>query len=252
MRLGGVLLAACLASSASAIEFTFQKEGYYCESDKDLNAFISSYVVQGNRIVPAGCGVIQEGGKAKLLIITVDNDKLLGQALIDGRQPATPVVFFTVATTRLALVDADSIGRVLTPSTPVAVRPSEKPVGEPQKEFKTISPRDVRNTPDKWVGRDIRFTNVNVYWVDDEDIRILTGSNLTLFSVRALRGDPRTVEQFKRNCETEREATSPKCRTNVRFSYIRHSEDSPGGLFKRTVLITNDAEIEVSPPRRRR
>lgn len=235
----------------AAIDFRFQSEGYFCENEQALDQFISSYVVQGKPEIHAGCGLIKAGENANLLIVVSDNEKLLGKAIVNGRQPATPVVFFTVVTNPLSLSLVGAEAPAAAPSLKAAPAEPVRMV-EPEKEFKTISPRDVRNTPGKWMGRDIRFANVQIYWVDDDDVRILTGANVTLFSLHPLKGDQSVVERFRQNCETEREATSSKCRANVRFSYIRHSEDSPGGLFKRTVLVTTDATIEQPQPRRKR
>ncbi|PZU95555.1 MAG: hypothetical protein DI527_00675 [Chelatococcus sp.] len=106
--------------------------------------------------------------------------------------------------------------------------------------FKRVSPNDVRNTPAKWQGRDIEFTNVNVYWVASDDVRILTGTNVTLFAT-----DIRSVEAsfFSSQCETEEEALSRKCRATVRFRYSEFGEDQPNGILKRIVLTSNDVEL---------
>lgn len=116
-------------------------------------------------------------------------------------------------------------------------------------DFKVVDPNDIRNTPTKWQGRPIQFNNVRVYWVSDTDVRILTNINLTLFAVKVV-GPPEAIQFYKSNCETEREATSQKCRASVRFTYLKHGEDTPSGLMKRTVLISNDVTFVRSQGRR--
>lgn len=96
----------------------------------------------------------------------------------------------------------------------------------------------MRATPDKWKGRDIEFRNVNVYWVDDDDVRLITSDSLTVFA-RGVRGGA----QFKDKCETAKEALSSKCRATIRFSYDVYDVDQPSGLMKRTVLVTFNAEL---------
>lgn len=123
----------------------------------------------------------------------------------------------------------------------------QEPASEP---IKIVDPADVRATPSKWQDRKIQFGRVNVYWVSDDDVRILTGAGVTLFAERVL-GPSDAIEFFKRECETSKEANSAKCRATVKFSYYEHSTDSPGGLRKRTVLSTKDLEF-VRPPQRRR
>lgn len=106
--------------------------------------------------------------------------------------------------------------------------------------FKRVSPNDVRNTPAKWQGRDIEFVNVNVYWVANDDVRIITDTNVTLFAT-----DIRSVEAsfFSSQCETQDEALSRKCKATVRFKYDEFGEDQPNGIFKRIVLTSNDVEL---------
>ena len=120
----------------------------------------------------------------------------------------------------------------------------------PNRNFKSIDPDDVRNTPGKWAGRDIEFASVQVYWVDDNDVRLLTHSALTVFA-KSLTGSLADVAHFRANCETAKESNLPSCRARLRFSYSRHSEDMPTGLRKRTVIVTDNAELIRQGPRHR-
>lgn len=130
------------------------------------------------------------------------------------------------------------------PAVPVAAIPFSA------RSFKRIDPSDVRATPEKWVGRDIEFASVRVYWVADDDLRVLTPVGMTLFG-RAPSGDAADVAYLRENCETSKEADSNKCRVRVRFSYTQHKTDMPGGLAKRTVLIAPQVEFaRIGKPRR--
>lgn len=138
-------------------------------------------------------------------------------------------------------------------SAEVAVAPTRTEVppassANAPRTFKLVSLEDVRNTPAKWQGRDIQFARVQVYWVGDDDVRFLTKSSLTLFG-SGVRGDPKGVAFLKENCETSCEADMAKCTVTVKFSYKRHGEDSPNGLMKRTILVSDD--IEIARPGRR-
>lgn len=67
-------------------------------------------------------------------------------------------------------------------------------------EFKLVDPNDVRNTPEKWQGRKIQFNNVRVYWVADNDVRIITNTSLTLFARAVLAaGGHRSLQGQLRN-----------------------------------------------------
>lgn len=128
-----------------------------------------------------------------------------------------------------------------------------KPVEKPTswgRTFKRISPNEVRNAPTKWEGRDIEFRNVNVYWVDDNDVRFVTEARVTLFA-KEVRGANADREFLRANCETEDEALSRKCLVTVRFKYDEHDVDQPTGIVKRTVLRSADVEVERIPQRRR-
>lgn len=145
-------------------------------------------------------------------------------------------------------------GKKSVPAVPAPAAVSVSPEPIPPKveaSFKAVDPRDVQATPDKWKDRGIQFNKVQVYWVADDDVRILTGTNLTLFA-RNVIGPPEAVRFFKQECETSREAFSGKCRAAVRFSYFRHGEDQPNGYQKRVVLQSKDLEFVRLPQGRRR
>lgn len=135
-----------------------------------------------------------------------------------------------------------------TPSATPAAAAAAKPA---PKTYKRIDVTDVMATPDKWVDRDIEFASANVYWVADNDLRILTSINMTLFS-RAATGTDAELAYLKENCETAKEAQSAKCRVRVRFAYNRHSEDKPNGFSKRTVLASPTVELVRLQSGRRR
>jgi hypothetical protein len=108
-------------------------------------------------------------------------------------------------------------------------------------EFKRVAPADVRNAPEKFQGRSIEFTNVNVYWVAENNVRILTGAGLMLLARNVAENDASAF--FARECGTEDMAVSSRCRATVRFSFDRHDVDNPTGERKRTVLLSWDAEL---------
>lgn len=120
------------------------------------------------------------------------------------------------------------------------------PVTSHGRTFKRVSPVDVRNTPSKWKGRDIEFASVNVYWVADDDVRLLTTA-LTVFATK-VRGS--AVEFLRKECETQAEAVSSKCRVMARIKYAEHDEDKPDGFSSRTILKTADVELIRNAARR--
>jgi hypothetical protein len=247
---GVLALCSLVIASATAhakVEFRFTAAGYYCETEAKLLEFIGSYVGQNRRDVPDDCGLLYPGDDGSLLTLQVENDRLSGRIILREKGKGQPVHFFTV-TTYLAIVAAPASAA---PSSPSVAPPAAKKEEPAARSFKVVSPADVRNTPDKWIGRDIQFSRVNVYWVADDDVRFLTGVNLTLFG-EDVRGDAKTITHLKENCETSREANSGKCVVNVKFKYTRHGEDSPGGLYKRTVLSSDDIEVELTARQRRR
>ncbi|MET3892805.1 hypothetical protein ABIE41_003881 [Bosea sp. OAE506] len=135
------------------------------------------------------------------------------------------------------------VNATIEPLPPAAKPPAAvAPAPFSARTFKRIDPADVKNTPDKWVNRDIEFASVRVYWVADNDLRILTNDSMTLFG-RAPLGDPADVAYLRENCETSKEADTAKCRVRVRFNYTEHRTDMPGGMFKRTVLVAPQVEF---------
>lgn len=156
---------------------------------------------------------------------------------------------------RLMLANPSEKPKVEVSVQPIAAavpKPSAPPptISFSARSFKRIDPADVKNTPDKWVGRDIEFASVRVYWVADDDLRVLTTDGMTLFG-RAPLGDPADVAYLRENCETSKEADSNKCRVRVRFNYTEHRTDTPGGMFKRTILIAPQVEFaRIGKPKR--
>lgn len=137
------------------------------------------------------------------------------------------------------------------PATPAAAPAAPAPAKPAPKTYKRVDVTDVMATPGKWVDRDIEFASANVYWVADDDLRILTSINMTLFG-RAATGSPADLAYLKENCETAKEAQSAKCRVRVRFAYNRHTEDKPNGFSKRTVLASPTVELVRLQSGRRR
>lgn len=159
--------------------------------------------------------------------ITIDIES---QATVEGVQRGAATVYAPTGE-RVVGVFASSIDAQFK-ATP---RPSPR-------SFKSVSPTDVRATPAKWVARDLEFSNVRVYWVDDDDVRFLTNASLTVFA-SAVRGDARLVAALKSGCETAKESDLARCRVAIRFSYQRHGEDKPNGYLSRTVIETDDVEV---------
>lgn len=136
--------------------------------------------------------------------------------------------------------------------TPPKMEPAA--AAAPKAAAKVIDPSDVNNTPAKWQDRTLEIRNARVYWVADDDVRILMPGfvSMTLFAINVV-GPQAAVDHYKRECETSREADQPKCRATVRFSYFRHSKDKPDGYRDRTVLVTRDLEfVRTEPSQRRR
>jgi hypothetical protein len=224
--LGAALMA---AAPATASEFIVGRDGgIYCTSVDDMKRIIVAAAAGTKGVLPGSCKAMPAG--QKIMIVTRDDISdgfIMGLGLIDGVKDP---VFFTAST---ASGPAASTAKA---------RTSEG------RDFKRVSPADVRNTPTKWEGRDVQFTGVNVYWVDDDDVRIVTKDTVTLFASH-VRGTPADIGFLRENCETEREALSNKCRVNVRFSFASHGTDKPTGMFTRTILRSSDVEL-IRPSRR--
>lgn len=135
-------------------------------------------------------------------------------------------------------------------TVPATVASTEKASSAAPKNYKKVAIRDIIATPSKWQNRDVELASVNVYFVEDDDIRLLTSEMATIFVV-ANATDPKTLAYFKENCETSAEANSGKCRASVKFSYFDHGEDKPNGFRTRTTLTSRDAILTRSGGKRR-
>lgn len=237
-RITGIACGAVIAGATLAAEFTVPpRGGLYCESVDDITKFMiaaqRAEKTGEKPTLPAGCGVLFPGQAGEILDLKRTGEFVTGRMIIKGVAGGRPIAFFSI---EKANEEAPK------PPPPIPTGP---------RNYKVVSPADVRNSPDKWEGRDIEFKRVNVYWVGDDDVRFITRESLTLFAVD-VKGDPAALSFLRENCETEREALSGKCAVSVKFRYFKHSEDNPGGLFKRTVLLSNDLIVERSERRRRR
>ncbi len=208
--------------AAAEVITTGPKGGVFCSDERELLGMILIAAMGDTPPPGKTCSVIKPGA-----VITTDKTTSVNKGMVMGKgdvveNGTTRSGFFTVAIPGPKLT---SDGRT----------------------FKRLKPADVRNAPSKWSGRDIEFAGVNVYWVDDDDVRIVTDQRLTIFATE-VRGTDRDF--FKQNCETEDEALSRKCKATVRFAYIEFDEDTPTGFIKRTVLKSDDVEI-VRPAGRR-
>lgn len=243
MRFGLIIAAICLISAPAAAEKVYAgaNGGVYCSSESDLIGTISGRI--------KGLGPTCKS-LPSFASIDARNFARTGNVSIGGGDFGESKNIFFVAIHDVL----PSASPAPPSSTPIAAASRSQSTSEPprsevrgSRNAKRVSPGDVRNTPDKWVGRDIEFASTQVYWVADDDVRILTGTNLTLFA-KAVRSD--SLAHYRSECETENEARQTKCRAIVRFTYERHGEDSPNGLFKRTVLVSSDVEL-IRPSGRR-
>jgi hypothetical protein len=226
--------AAVSSTAAVALEpIVAGREGLYaCDNIVQMKTFMVELFFGGKSddlkcsSIPAGTRILGDNVRRV-------NGFISGDGVANSFRNGVAFAFFGIAEPQQSPAAA---------APPAAAPPAPPPVyvPPPPRVFKVISPSDVRATPDKWQGRDIEFRNVNVYWVDDDDIRITTSDSLTVF-VKRVRGGG----QLKDKCETVKDAVSSKCRATVRFSYQAYDVDQPSGLAKRTVLVTNDAELIV-------
>lgn len=209
-------------SAALAETVTVQGSGgVFCDDPDELKAMLLASLTKTVTPKVKTCSTISNGTKIDAIQTEKLGDSVIvGVGSFQGADGATRTGAFT-----FALASAE---------------PTPKPTSA-GRTYKRVGANDVRNTPTKWAGRDIEFANVNVYWVDDDDVRFVTSSSLTLFG-SDIRGMPADIAFLKQNCETEGEALSRKCRVNVKFKYDSHSEDTPSGLRKRIVLRSSDIE----------
>lgn len=224
-------LTALLAGPALSEDVTIGSDGSLFCLDADEMTEIVKAVVAGKAPPPMkSCSVLPAGTK----VSTVKTEELTKGVKIavgivqDGPMAKKPGVMILAGATAPAGA-------------------AEKPTSW-GRTYKRVSASDVRNTPNKWSGRDLEFTNVNVYWVDNDDVRFITDKGVVVFA-SDVRGANADREFYKGGCETEAEAFSKKCRATIRFKYDRFQEDNPSPLMKRTVLQTADLEV-IRPPRR--
>jgi hypothetical protein len=196
----------------------------FCQDSNDISRLVLKQTPLKS------CGVIQPGKMILSLNMKEEAGIKGGIGIADGINEGKPFTF------------------IMTEEVAGPTKSSTKKTFSDARQFKAVSPSDVRNTPGKWVGRDIEFSNVNVYWVSDDDVRFITKTSLTIFA-ESVQGED--VDFLRKNCETEKEAFSGQCRVNVRFSYQTHSEDSPTGIAKRTVIMTDDVMVFRVKGRRR-
>lgn len=233
-------------SHSYGAEFVFGRNGgLFCLDKNALDSFAAIELyrtingMQDLGPTPSGCGAIQPETTANVSDFAKDGVRVSGTAVSPKLADGKPVFFVALeANTSPAAA-----------STAINSTPTPAPV-EAKRTYKIVGPEDVRNTPSKWIGRDIQFERVRVYWVADDDVRFLTRANLTLFG-EDVRGDPQTLDFLRANCETAREVDMSKCVVSIKFRYTRHGEDNPGGLMKRTVLASDDIEVHRPLQRRR-
>jgi hypothetical protein len=239
--------AVALSTAASATETVIAAPDsmYACETSDQMKTFFVAMFF-GGKASDLKCDTIPAGTRFLADNVRRVNGFISGDGVANDFRGGVPFAFFGVAETQ-------ELPAAAPPSPPPPAPPvaAQLPVPEwakpapppppPPRTFKAISPSDVRATPGKWQGRDIEFRNVYVYWVDDDDIRLVTSDSLTVFAKRVRGG-----EQLKDKCETAKEALSAKCRATVRFSYHSYDVDQPSGLAKRTVLMTLDAELIIA------
>lgn len=203
------------------------KGGVSCDDPKDLEHMIASAATGKNITSSGSCRMLPKGTKIETIKYEKIGDGIImGIGKIIGTINNKDVIIFT-----------SFIEEIQNTSTT-----KSKQEKQLTRSFKLVSPTDVKNTPTKWMERDIEFTSINVYWVEDDDVRILTGTTLTLFAKKVI-GSESDIKFLKNNCETANESSSRKCKAKVRFSYSEHSEDMPSGIRKRTVIISDDVEL---------
>ena len=224
--------AIALSSDAPAMETIIAGRGsmYACDNPVRMKTFIVGMFF-GGESDDLKCDQIPDGTRIVADNVKRVNGFISGSGTANDFRKGMAFAFFGFAES-IPPAGASS------PTPPEPTKPAPTYVPPIPRSFKVVSPSDVRATPDKWKGRDIEFRNVNVYWVDDDDVRLITSDSLTVFA-RSVRGG----EQFKDKCETAKEALSSKCRATIRFSYDVYDVDQPSGLMKRTVLVTFNAEF---------
>lgn len=119
--------------------------------------------------------------------------------------------------------------------------------GDAARDFKRLAPDDLYSAPTKWVGQPIELADVYVYWVGDDDVRLVVRNNLAVFASRVVPGFDAT--RLKSRCETVETAFTAKCKATVRFTYHWAGEDILSGYVRRIVLKSADAELTAKAAR---
>jgi hypothetical protein len=226
LLLTGFLMVA-IANPATADMYKIGEKGVvYCETLERLSAFAVDVLksrASGIKADERGCGSLKPSTVVDVVHMTsvdgVSHGLLKSEQAFGGK----PVYF----------ISNSSLDKV-----------SNSPIvnNDFAEQFKTISPSDVRATPSKWVGRNLEFKNVSVYWVEDDDVRFVTTDLLTLFA-KKVQGSTADIEYLKNNCETLREVVSGKCRVSVKFNYTEHDTDNPTSSSNRTVLTASEVFV---------
>ena len=237
-------LAATLSCTAAAAMETIlaPREGMYaCESMIKMKTFIVESMF-GGTVNDLKCDPVPAGTWIAAQSFNKWNGMVSGWGTSTTFRRGQPFAFFGATNPAVAPEPA---------AAPAAPKPADLPTAaeaiakaDAPRVYKLVSPRDVMATPSKWQRRDIEFRNVNVYWVDDNDVRILTNESLTIFA-RLVKGG----EVIKDQCETVNQAMSAKCRMTIRFSYYDYVIDQPTGFLNRTALKSFDAELVRSARR---
>jgi hypothetical protein len=233
------LMICCLFGSARAFAsepiVIGQGQGIVCATSAALNKALDNLAAQKTITLPVdGCELAPAGQIIEADDLLRRNQVTSGSGrvvLLSGNKG--DVVYFAVSEG-----DDEPFWNV----TPAAAATPIAPPAIPPKTYKIVSPDDVRASPSKWEGRDIEFKSVKIYWVDDNDVRVLTNSFVALFVINPT-GSQKDLDFFKNNCDTVKSIDRKQCRAHVRFSYESYEIDNPSGLVKRTVLIADDADI---------
>lgn len=202
--------------------------GWACAESTDKTRMLVRAASEQKKDLPASCRTLAGGMKLEVEGYYDDGDGVaVADATIDGKD-----VMVGVFVAKVAAADAPG-------AAPLKPRV-----------FKRVSPADVRNSPRKWQGREIEFGSAQVYWVEDNDVRIINEGSVVIFA-RKVGGAE--ADWFKANCETQEEAFSSKCRATARFTYSGFDEDNPTPVSRRTILASDDVElIRIATQRRRR
>lgn len=220
------------ALSASAEQITLPSDGaLFCEDIDQMKSLLESTIAGKPPEPPSSCTVLKPGVSIETIKIDNYGDSVkVGLGIVaDGERAGKIGAFILVSKSGQA--------------------PSAAPPAEPRgpRTYKTVDALDIRATPGKWKNRDVEVKRVHVYWVEEGDIRVLLGGDVTLF-VKTMNG--RDWQHFKNECETAREAVSGKCLADARFRFYDHDEDKPNGYEKRTILT--GTTVELSRVRKRR